>query len=131
MKKIISFFVAFLLVFSLVYEIPCQARNDEWMAGNYEGLISTQISFSDIANVKWAADAISRLAEQGILNGMGDGKFAPTNNVTRGQFACIVVRAFGSQLTVGTSQATEFSDVKSGAYYYHDVLTARAAGASI
>ena len=43
-------------------------------------------AFSDIADVKWAAEAIEALAAKGIINGVGDNKFDPQGTVTREQF---------------------------------------------
>lgn len=59
-------------------------------------LLDTQVSgeamkFSDGAQVsEYARDAVSALSGAGIINGMGDGTFAPKATVTRAQSAKIV-----------------------------------------
>lgn len=64
--------------------------------------------FTDLEDVEWAADAISALSEQGIINGKGDGKFAPGDNVTRAEFVKIIVSAFGG---VNSAATCNFFDV--------------------
>jgi hypothetical protein len=57
-------------------------------------------------------EAISALAEQGIILGKGDGTFDPGGSLTRGQFASIVARAAG----LTESDARPFPDVTGGAH---------------
>ncbi|MCL2739950.1 MAG: S-layer homology domain-containing protein [Oscillospiraceae bacterium] len=83
-----------------------------------------QAQFSDVNHITWAKDAINRLSDMNIIKGMGDGKFEPNQSVTRGQFACIIVRAFNPPKGWGH----EFPDVKTGDYFHDDIQTARAAG---
>ncbi len=64
--------------------------------------------FTDLEGADWAADAISALSEQGIINGKGDGKFAPADNVTRAEFVKIIVSAFGG---VNSAASCNFFDV--------------------
>ena len=72
------------------------------------------VSFDDIGSVPWAAESIKRLAQLGIINGIGDAKFAPNDNVTRAQFAKILCNCFGI-LTEGSTSS--FSDVDKYAWY--------------
>lgn len=55
--------------------------------------------FSDVPDGEWYTEAIYDLADQGILNGKGDGIFAPMANITRGEFAKILAYASGDELT--------------------------------
>lgn len=50
--------------------------------------------FTDISSVEWAEESINALAEAGVISGMGDGTFAPSDNVTRAQFVKMIVEAF-------------------------------------
>lgn len=76
-------------------------------------------TFSD---VKYHANktAIEALAARQIINGMGDGTFAPNNNMTRAQFATITVKALG--LTPKANSV--FTDVAAVAWYAPYVGTA-------
>lgn len=48
--------------------------------------------FADVKVGDWYADAVVWAAEEAIVNGYGDGSFAPNNNVTREQLAAILYR---------------------------------------
>lgn len=76
--------------------------------------------FTDIAGEAWAKEGINALAKAGIINGMGDGIFAPDKNVTRAQFAKMIVQAFDLE---GVGEAS-FTDVSEDAWYAQAVLVA-------
>ena len=80
-------------------------------------------TFSD---VKYHANkaAIEALASRTIINGMGDGTFAPDKNMTRAEFATITVKALG--LTPKANGV--FADVAAGAWYAPYVGTANTYG---
>lgn len=51
------------------------------------------MSFADDASISgYAKDAVSALSSAGIINGMGDGTFRPTENTTRAQAVVILYR---------------------------------------
>ena len=49
-------------------------------------------AFSDVASGEWYADAVAWASANGIVNGMGGGKFAPTTSITREQFVAMLHR---------------------------------------
>jgi cell wall-associated NlpC family hydrolase len=51
-------------------------------------------TFSDTSSHLWAQGAIDSLATQGIVNGVGENRFAPEAAVTRAQFAAFLQRTF-------------------------------------
>lgn len=53
------------------------------------------VSFKDLADHEWASEAIRYLAGKGVVNGKGNGEFAPADNITREEFAKILVLAYG------------------------------------
>ncbi len=53
------------------------------------------IPFSDLAEGHWARAYVDRLAGMGVIDGQGDGTFAPNESVTRAQFAKMIVEALG------------------------------------
>lgn len=81
--------------------------------------------FSDLANYDWAKPAIEGLYYAGVVNGMGDGTFNPAGNVTREQFATMVVKLFG--LSIGTGE-TSFADVDAAQWYAPYIASAVSAG---
>ncbi|NIK69733.1 S-layer homology domain-containing protein [Paenibacillus sp. BK720] len=81
----------------------------------------TDASFKDIA-VHWAKADILLLANKRIVNGVSADLFAPNRNMTRAEFAALVVKALG--LTRGSAASTpSFADVPSTAWYASYVRT--------
>ena len=76
-------------------------------------------SFADLVN-HWAVKDITTLANKLIVNGTGAGKFEPARNITRAEFAAMIVRALGLQAT----EAADFSDVPATAWYADEVAAA-------
>ena len=68
--------------------------------------------------------AIEALAARQIINGMGDGTFAPDKNMTRAEFATITVKALGLTPKANNS----FTDVKSSDWFAPYVGTANTYG---
>lgn len=85
-------------------------------------------SYSDVPSNHWAADYVNRATQLGIINGMGNGQFGVGQNVTRAQFATMLVRLFNWKLVEQASPS--FSDNKNkGTWYYAAIETAVANGA--
>lgn len=75
-----------------------ESRTEYWCTTN---------SFPDVADTAWYNNAVSTLANAGILLGRPDGTFGPQEYITRAEFAAIAAR---------------FSDVKyEGGYTFPDV----------
>ena len=75
--------------------------------------------------MKWAREAINRLAEMGVVSGKGDGKFAPADNIKREEFVQMIVKAF--DLQAGDSEP-DFDDVNENDWYFGSVKTAYSLG---
>ncbi len=80
-------------------------------------------AFSDISGHK-NQSAIEALAEKGIINGMGNGTFAPNKTMTRAEFCAIVVRGIGLKL----EKTSAFSDVADTKWYAEYIGAAYRAG---
>jgi hypothetical protein len=85
----------------------------------------SDVTFSDLAGVSWAKDSIEALAGRGIINGTGNGRFAPGSSVTRAEFLKMLIQAFD---LADTNVKCSFSDVKVGAWYYDSVASAQKLG---
>ena len=80
--------------------------------------------FTDLGAHAWAADAINALADGGIIKGTSETTFSPANNITRADFAILLVRAFKL-----TSDNTEnFVDVSTMDYFAKELAVARNTG---
>ena len=71
----------------------------------------TKTVFKDINSNHWAAEAITKLYEMGIISGKGEGEYAPDDLVTRAEVAklmCTSAKINEEEVTIGT-----FTDVDS------------------
>ncbi|WP_339225786.1 chitobiase/beta-hexosaminidase C-terminal domain-containing protein [Paenibacillus sp. FSL H7-0357] len=71
----------------------------------------------------WAKDIVNNMGSRMIIDGVGNGAFNPAAEITRAEFAAIVVRGLGLKLENGTGA---FSDVKASDWYSSSVQTAYA-----
>ena len=54
---------------------------------------ANKLTFTDVAEEAWYYNAVTALAEGGLVAGMGNNLFAPDNTLTRAQFCQILARA--------------------------------------
>lgn len=54
-----------------------------------------KFKFNDCADITWALNAIEKLAGKGIIGGIGNGNYAPKNNVTHVEAFAMVMRLTG------------------------------------
>lgn len=105
--------------------LPHQSRDGRTLKvetnefGSYAVLI-VQKTFSDIQK-HWGKDVIEVLASRHILSGVDNDRFQPERNVTRAEFAAMMLRALS--LEIGTYPVT-FQDVSPTAWYNQIVGTA-------
>ena len=93
MKKVLSLIIAICLTLTVV-TIPVIAR------------------FNDVASYAHYRSAVERLANLGIIGGVGDNNFNPGGNLTRAQFARIATIVAGHESEViGNASTRRFSDV--------------------
>lgn len=89
-------------------------------------VLENKVSFNDIAAVQaWAGRQIQVVAAKGAIEGVGAGKFAPKNNVTRAEFSKMLIRALNLK---NNSAVQSFSDVSSTAWYAPYVAVAAEKG---
>ncbi|MFF2480014.1 S-layer homology domain-containing protein, partial [Paenibacillus sp. NPDC058071] len=83
-------------------------------------VVEHNLEFQDVKN-HWAEKAVHAMGSRMIIGGTGKGIFDPDRNISRAEFAAIIVRGLGLKPVNGTSA---FSDVKSDAWYNSMVNTA-------
>ncbi|QGG57371.1 S-layer homology domain-containing protein [Paenibacillus sp. B01] len=71
------------------------------------------VEFDDMAN-HWAELAVNDMGSRLIIEGTGSGMFNPDREITRAEFAAIIVRALGLELQ---NSGSPFSDVASSDWY--------------
>ncbi|WP_169084225.1 S-layer homology domain-containing protein [Paenibacillus sp. PL91] len=84
-----------------------------------------EASFNDLTDAPWAAEAVEALAARGAVNGVGNGSFAPTGEVTRAAFITMLMNAF--ELAHKEAQSA-LSDVEQGTWYYEAIAAAEQLG---
>jgi len=103
------------------------------MEGNYYAVINSltnstyaivwhPLEFGDAAK-HWAEQEINDMGSRMVINGTGEGLFNPDRDITRAEFAAILVRGLGLKLKGGT---TPFLDVNVPDWYAGAVNTAYA-----
>ena len=84
-----------------------------------------KIYFTDVTSTDAYYDDIMFLANNGYVEGVGNGQFAPLMEMTRSQFATILSRV----LNLTTSSTTSaFTDVKPNAWYFNGIQACYEAG---
>ena len=72
-------------------------------------------TFADMPESHWAYNAVSRLVEEGTVNGMPDGTFNPTGVVSRAEF----VKMLGKS---SVREEVDFPDVPKDHWAYEDIM---------
>ncbi|REK74507.1 hypothetical protein DX130_18220 [Paenibacillus paeoniae] len=94
------------------------------MTNSTYSVVWNPLTFSDVAN-HWAKDAVNDMGSRMVIEGTGDGQFNPDRDITRAEFATILVRGLGLKLENGS---TSFSDVNTTDWYNSAIQTAHAYG---
>lgn len=84
--------------------------------------VSGGSQFTDLDSTEWAREAVEALAAKGVVSGKQNGIFAPNDNVTRAEFAQMLIKAMN--LTDANAAVDVFEDVNYGDWYYTSVATA-------
>lgn len=76
-----------------------ESRAEYWSSTN---------DFSDVSSDSWYNNAVSTMANAGVINGYEDGTFRPNAPITRAEFAAMAVRFYGE---VGDYETDSFNDI--------------------
>ena len=79
------------------------------------------LPFSDVTESDWFYDAVTYAYENGLMDGVGAGLFAPNSETTRAQLVTILYRLEGEPAVSGD---LPFTDVEAGTWYTNAVLWA-------
>lgn len=85
----------------------------------------SQYAFRDIEAVPWAAEAIERLKDKGIIDGKESGIFDPNAGITREEFVKMIVLAAGMEIRDGD---VLFEDIAPDSWCRQYIKTAYDAG---
>ena len=87
--------------------------------GTY-AVVRNPLQFIDVEN-HWAKAAVNNMGSRIVVNGIGNGMYYPDQDITRAEFAAIIVRGLGLSLSQKNSL---FTDVGTTAWYRSAVQTA-------
>ncbi len=94
--------------------------SDAGLAGDNVVLQPEGDLFTDLVQTEWARTAVETLAKEGVINGKGNGKFAPNDNVTREEFVKMLILAFGLE---AEGADVTFADADPNAWYYKYIVS--------
>ena len=77
--------------------------------------------FSDVAQGAWYHEAVDFVSDEGLMAGVGGGRFEPNTSMTRGMLVTVLHRLEGAPAPTANNS---FSDVAGGAYYAQAVTWA-------
>lgn len=88
-----------------------------------EQKVSSKSTFTDVPDTLWCAEAVNALASLGIVEGIGNGKFAPNQSITRAEFVTICAR-----FTQVSASGETFTDVPASHWAFDAISTAASFG---
>ena len=74
--------------------------------------VAASVKFTDVPDSHWASSSITEMADKGIMSGIGNNLFAPSNTLTGAEFVTMIVRHFYEDKlgTEGEKWYSEFMD---------------------
>ena len=75
---------------------------------------AASVKFSDVPDSHWAASPITEMADKGIMSGVGNNKFAPSQQLSNAEFITMLVRQFYSD-KLGAEGSTWYAPFMAGA----------------
>jgi len=99
-------------------------RGEQGGNSDNTGTENGALRFTDLTSHAWAEDAINALAADGIIKGTTASTFFPAANITRADFALLLVRAFGLE----SDNTENFADVSASDYFAQELAIARNTG---
>ena len=104
-----------------IAEISVASSNAHYQGNNIQGVffeISETAGYADVAADAWYADSVYQARDNGYMQGVAAGIFAPEQPMTRAEFAQVVANMAGvGPVRAGETYPTKFSDVPSDAWF--------------
>lgn len=84
------------------------------------------LRFPDVKRSQWCYSHVENAVSLGLFSGDTNGRFRPSDNITRAEFASVVAKSLG--VDVSAYQGASFSDVSQNRWYAPAVAWAKASG---
>lgn len=88
---------------------------------SYAPVVTGESTYSDVKTGDWYYNAVVWATEAGVVNGMGDGTFAPNDNITRQEMATMLYRLAKAE-KVEEDKLASFPDAASVADWAKDAM---------
>ena len=75
---------------------------------------AASVKFTDVPSSHWASTSITEMADKGIMSGIGNNLFAPSQQLSNAEFITMLVRQFYSD-KLGTEGSTWYAPFMAGA----------------
>ena len=75
---------------------------------------AASVKFTDVPSSHWASSSITKMADKGIMSGIGNNLFAPSQQLSNAEFITMLVRQFYSD-KLGTEGGTWYAPFMAGA----------------
>lgn len=109
--------------------IPATSSNKVWTlkstTNSIYGVVEFNKSFSDVKG-HWSQQYVEPMASKLLVEGYTNGTFRPDREITRAEFATIIVRALG--LSSKDASKANFTDVSASDWFADEVAIAAEAG---
>lgn len=115
-----SNFVFVIPVYNNMPESPCalpERSNQPNMAKDTDGIYYETRIFPDVPNDAWYYESVKYAKEHEIMSGYSNGKFGPSDKITRQDYAVILARIAGANLPKYSKVSNPFPDVSMTQYY--------------
>lgn len=98
-------------------------RNNSTTVVGWDSQPQTELNyeFDDMNNYEWAENAVDFLYKKGVINGKGNNKFAPEDNIKREEFVVMAVNLFYAS---EQCKSVDFADVKKNMWYSDKIAVA-------
>lgn len=88
-------------------------------------IVDNSVSFTDVSDTNWAANAVAFVASHELMKGTGDGIFDPKVSMTRGMLAVVL---HNLEYNVEAGSEADFTDVSADKWYTEAVAWAAEKG---
>lgn len=86
--------------------------------------IDSTVTFSDVSNTSWCYEYVNKAAAAGVVNGIGNGGFAPDSNITREDAAVILGRIAEQRYLINNAAQADFTDFSNISPYAVEYISA-------
>ena len=93
-------------------------------SGTTPPIINWRNPYTDVTESGWFYEAVQFVTENGLMNGMGENKFAPDVIMSRAMLVTTLYRLAGISNTNIVNNANSFNDVKNGEWYTDAIIWA-------